>query len=195
VTFAAVPQTACPLTLNHSVLLSVLDGQKPRDGIDAGTNVGDALAEGLIRLDAAKGRRKVLILLSDGEHNVSRDGPDAPLKPLQTAQLAANLKVPVYAIDCGGEPGRAAPDEAKQRADGRHVLGAVAGLTGGRFFAANTATELQAVYREIDALEREPVETFRYRRHHDYGSWLAAAGAGLLGLVGLLERTRWRRLP
>src|SRR5438105_11635087 len=63
VTFAAVPQTACPLTLNHSVLLAVLDEQQPRQGIDAGANIGDALAEAEIRLDAAGQRRKVLILL------------------------------------------------------------------------------------------------------------------------------------
>ncbi len=54
-----------PLTHNHSVLMTVLDALRPKAGIDAGTNVGDALAEGLIRLDAAGPRRKVLILLSD----------------------------------------------------------------------------------------------------------------------------------
>lgn len=196
VTFAAVPEPAVPLTHNHSVLLTVLDALQPKAGIDAGTNVGDALAEGLIRLDAAGPRRKVLILLSDGEHNVHRDGPDAPLKPRQAAQLAANLGVPVYAIDAGGEPKPdATPDQAQQRADGRRVLEAVAALTGGRSFAADTADELRAVYREIDALERQPAETFRYRRYHEYYPWCAVAAVGLLGAAYLLEWTWWRRVP
>jgi Ca-activated chloride channel family protein len=196
VTFAAVPRTACPLTLNHSVLLAVLDGQRPREGIDAGTNVGDAVAEGLVRLEAAKNKRRVLVLLSDGEHNADRTGPDAPLKPRQAAQLAANLHVPVYAIDCGGEvPATASADEVARRADGRRSLEAVARLTGGRYFAAGDAGELLAAYGEIDALEREPVEAFRYRRYREFAPWLAATAVGLMGLLGVLERTRWRRVP
>jgi Ca-activated chloride channel family protein len=196
VAFAAVPETEVPLTHNHSVLLTVLDAQQAKAGIDAGTNVGDALAEGLIRLDAAGPRRKVLVLLSDGEHNIHRDNPDAPLKPRQAAQLAANLGVPVYAIDCGGEPKPdATPEELKQRADGRQVLEAVAALTGGRSFTAITADELLSVYREIDALEKQPDETFRYRRYHEYYPWCAVAAVGMLGTAYLLERTLWRRVP
>jgi Ca-activated chloride channel family protein len=196
VTFAAVPETAVPLTHNHTVLLAVLDSQKAKVGIDAGTNVGDALAEGLLRLDAAGPRRKVLILLSDGEHNIHRDGPDGPLKPRQAAQLAANLGVSVYAIDCGGDPKPdATPDEVQQRADGRRVLEAVAALTGGRSFTADTADDLTAVYQEIDALERQPDETYRYRRYHEFYPWCAVAAVGLLGVAYLLERTWWRRVP
>jgi Ca-activated chloride channel family protein len=196
VVFAAVPQTACPLTLNHSVLLKVLDEQQPRDGIDAGTNVGDALAEGVIRLDAAGQRRKVLILLSDGEHNVLRDGPNAPLKPFEAAHLAESLGIPVYTIDCGGPPpAGAAAAAVQQREDGRRVLEGTAELTGGRAFAANSGADLRAVYQVIDALERRPVESFQYRRHHEFYPHAAAAGLGLLAVVQLLERTRWRRIP
>lgn len=196
VTFAAVPTPACPLTLNHSVLLKILDGQQPREGIDAGTNVGDAIAEGLLRLEAAGRWRKVLILLSDGEHNVAREGPNAPLKPLAAARLAESLGVPVYTIDCGGAPKPdATADDVRQREDGRRVLEGVAELTGGRAFAANGGADLRAVHQAIDALERRPADSFQYRRYHEYGPWLAAAGLALLAAAQLLDRTRWRRLP
>src|SRR5262249_40066716 len=134
VTFAVLPQTACPLTFNHSVLLRVVDGLEPKAGLDAGTNVGDALAEGLIRLDRGAGDgRKVLILRSDGEHNVSRRGRAAPLKPRPAAQLAANLGVKVYTIDAGSEPPLGAPPEqVDQRRVGRETLQSVATMTGGR---------------------------------------------------------------
>ncbi|MGL6097422.1 MAG: vWA domain-containing protein, partial [Fimbriiglobus sp.] len=188
VTFAAVPRTACPLTMNHSVLLSVLDEQKPRDGIDSGTNVGDAIAEGLIRLDAAGPRKKVLVLLSDGEHNAG----GGSLKPRQAAQLAANLGIPVYAVDCGGA---GKPDAVEQRDAGRATLKSVANLTNGRYFPADDAGELRTAAREIDALTRTPAETFRYRRFHEYGGWFAVAGIGLLALGQTLELTRWRRVP
>ena len=193
VTFAAVPRTACPLTLNHSVLLEVLAEQTPQTGINAGTNVGDALAEGLIRLEVIGAKDKVLILLSDGEHN-TQGGPNGPLTPRQSAQLAANLGIPVYAIDCGGDPA-VAGDAAEQRSAGREVLEAVADMTDGRFFAADSEADLRAVYREIDTLERRPADTNQYRRYHDYGPWLGLAGFVILALLGLLERTRWRRFP
>lgn len=196
VAFAALPETACPLTLNHSVLLRVADGLEPRSGIDAGTNVGDAIAEGLIRLEKGAGdRRKVLILLSDGEHNISREGPSDPLKPKQAAQLAANLGIRVYTIDAGGEPTAAMPPEVlEQRRQGRETLQAVASLTGGRAFAATSGTELLAAYREISTLEKSEVQSYQYRRYYEYYPWFAAAALGLLLAAHLLERTRWRVL-
>ena len=192
VTFAVLPITACPLTLNHSVLLKVVDEQKPKAGIDAGTNIGDAIAEAMIRLEAAGSRPKVLIVLSDGEHNVFKDGPDGPLRPKQAAQLAANLKIKIYTIDAGGDPSPTAPaDEVQQRAAGREVMRAVASLTGGQTFAASSGPELLAAYKEIDALEKLPIESFQYRRYFEYYPWCAGLAALLLLLAHLLERTRW----
>jgi len=194
VAFAAVPETACPLTLNHSVLLRVADAQEPKTSLEAGTNVGDALAEAVIRLDRGAGdRRKVLILLSDGEHNVSRAGPADPLKPRQAAQLAANLGIKVYTIDAGGDPPPGAAG-ASRRA-GHETLRAVAAMTGGRAFAAADGGELLAAYREIDGLEKEPVVSNLYRRYHDDYPWCAAAALALLLATHLLESTRWRVVP
>jgi Ca-activated chloride channel family protein len=197
VTFAATPQTACPLTLNHSVLVRVLEAQKPREGVDAGTNIGDALALAVDRLDlAAKDRPKVLILLSDGEHNVFRDGPDATLMPRQSAQLAATLGVKIYTIDTGGElPETATPETRQQRLMGREILKAIATMTGGKEFNAASGAELLAAYREIDTLEKRPAASFQYRRYHEYYPWFAAAAFVLLALAHVLDQTRWRRLP
>lgn len=192
VTFAAVPHTTCPLTLNHSVLLKVLDEQQPLKGIHAGTNIGDALAEAAIRLLAAGDRPKVIVLLSDGEHNKSGD---SSLLPAQTADLAAKLGIPVHTIDCGGDGATTNPDEGRQRADGRAILEAVANLTGGRAFVADGGEDLRAVMKTIDGLERRPAKPFRYRRYHDYGPWCGWVAVALLILLGSLERTRWRTLP
>lgn len=197
VAFALVPQTECPLTLNHSVLLRVADGLESRAGLDTGTNVGDALAEGVIRLDRGGGdRRKVLILLSDGEHNISKEGDRNPLTPRQAAQLAANLGIRVYTIDAGGTPPPDAPPEAAaQREAGRAALKSVAEVTGGRTFAASNGADLLSAYREISLLEKSAVESFQYRRYHDHTPWAAGLAAALLALAHLLDRTRWRTLP
>ncbi len=202
IAFAAVPQTACPLTLNHSVLFKVVDDLASKAGPDAGTNIGDAVAEAVERLDAVKaGKRKVLILLSDGEHNVfkeddpgaKRPGIDRTMKPREAAQLAANLGVRVYTIDTGGDPPPgAAPDAAARRRDGREALRRVAEMTGGQSFAATSGSELLAAYREISALEKVPEKAPSYRRHFEYYAWCAAAALVLLLATHALERTRWR---
>ncbi len=197
VAFAAWPRTECPLTLNHSVLLGILSRFEPKGaGLDSGTNIGDAIAEGLIRLKPATGRRRVLIVLSDGEHNATGEGADAPLTPRQAAQLAANLGIPIYTIDCGGEPNANAPEEARrQRAAGRAVLDAVASMTGGRSFVASDAAAMQEVYQSIDALERAPTLSFQYRRYHRFAPALAVAALAALAALVFVERFVWRRLP
>jgi Ca-activated chloride channel family protein len=196
VAFAAVAETVCPLTLNHAVLLTVLDEQQPKSGVDAGTNIGDALGEGLVRLHqlekAGDRRKRVLVLLSDGEHNVA--GEDT-LRPPQSAQLATRLGIPVYTIDCGGAGEGGTAEERQQRADGRAVLEQVAELTGGRAFVANNPDELRDAFRQIDQLEKVPAEKFAYRRFRPLGPWCGMAAAAVVLLVGVLDRTAWRRLP
>ncbi|CAN5631197.1 VWA domain-containing protein [soil metagenome] len=196
VAFAAWPRTECPPTLNHSVLLRMLIQLSPRSGVDAGTNIGDALADGLLRLQASSAKRKVLILLSDGEHNATGTGADAPLTPRQAAQLAANLNIPVYAIDCGGDPEKViAADAKQQRQDGRTVLQSVADLTRGTLFVADDATQLQQTMKQIDSLERSTIESYQYRRYRDYGRWCGVAAVAVLIVLLLLEATTWRQVP
>jgi Ca-activated chloride channel family protein len=197
VSLAAWPRTECPLTLNHSVLLGMVDHLEAKTGgLDAGTNIGDAIAEGLIRLQAATELRRVVILLSDGEHNASREGPHAPLTPRQAAQLAANLGIPIYTIDCGGEPQADAPAELQQqRRDGRRVLDNIASMTQGRSFVANSGSELRQVYAAIDQLERRPIESAVYRRYHEYRGWCVAGAVASWLLLMVLEELLWRRWP
>jgi Ca-activated chloride channel family protein len=188
--FAARPETGCPLTLCHTVLLQMLEAEEPRSlPTESETNIGDALAWSLERLEATNGQRKVLILLSDGEHNV---GPPA-LKPRQAAQLAAKLHVPVYTIHAGGEP--AEPSERKTAAEGEQTMRAVAAMTGGRFFLAHDARTLLGVCDEIDRLERHPITSFRYRRYYELYPWFGSTALALLVGVSILDMTFWRRIP
>jgi Ca-activated chloride channel family protein len=193
VTFATRPENICPLTLSHSALLHLLDAEQPRSGPDEGqTNIGDAIAWGLHRLDSAGPRRRVVILLSDGEHNV----PPPALKPRQSAQLAANLGVPVYAIDAGGDaPGTETPAEGADRAAGERALQAVAKLTGGTYFRAHDTPGLLAVCRRIDRLERQEIQSFQYRRYYEGYPWCALGSFVFLVALYVLEWTAWRRLP
>jgi Ca-activated chloride channel family protein len=202
VTFATWPESPCPLTLSHSVLLQMLDAEKPRTlPTESRTNIGDAIAWGLHRLAAAPSPRKVLILLSDGEHNV----PPPALTPRQAAQLAASLRVPVYAIDAGPDLPPASPEgleldseaatAAKLRAAGVQTLQAIAQTTNGRYFRAPDTQSLLAVCRTIDVLERSEIRSFLYRRYYQGYHWAGLAALVLWVGLYLAERTIWRRLP
>jgi Ca-activated chloride channel homolog len=197
VALASIPETVCPLTLNHSVLLKVAEELQVANALKAGTNVGDALAMAIIRIDAVRGpKTKVIILLSDGEHIQSQDGPDAMLRPREAAQLAANLGYKVYTIDAGGDlPPTAAPDERAAREEGRQALRDVAEMTGGRSFDANNGAGMLAAYKEIDTLERSPVVTFQYRRYFERYWWCAGAALVMILTAHVLDRTRWRIVP
>jgi len=196
VTFANWPQPVCPPTLNHSVLLTILENVRPATARDTATNVGDGIAEGIIRLEKTPAKRKVLILLSDGEHNLDlSDQERQPLKPRQAASLAANLNIPIYTIDAGGDPPTDNPDAAKQRLAGRQINQSVAEMTGGKSFTANDGHQLLEVCRQIDAMERQPIVSHVYRRYHEYYPWLALAAVALAVLAFSLDQTVWRRVP
>jgi Ca-activated chloride channel family protein len=195
--FASVPEDLCPLTLSHDVLLRMLDEQQVKMVPDeSNTNIGGAIAWGLKRLDGAGTRRKVMILLSDGEHNV----PEA-IKPRQAAQLAHNLQVPVYTIDAGAdpapEPGAQAPDEklVESRANAKRTMEDVARITGGKYFDARDGQGLLRACQEIDRLEPQRIESFYYRRYYEGYPWFASASLVMLGGLLALDRTIWRRVP
>jgi Ca-activated chloride channel family protein len=201
VAFASHPETACPLTLSHSVLLRILDGLQPRSVPgESETNVSDALALGLHRLQAAGPRRKVLVLLSDGEHNYAR--PNSEWTPRQSAQIAASLRVPIYTLDAGGAgPSRregsadpaASPTVVREQAV--QTLEDLAHITGGKHFSVRDTASLLRACQAIDRLERTHIQSFQYRRYHEGYPWFALGAFLLIGLALGLERTVWRCLP
>jgi Ca-activated chloride channel family protein len=195
VTFATRPESACPLTLSHDVLLKLLAEEQPRRvPTEARTNIGDAIAWGLHRLKSAGGRRKVLILFTDGEHNV----PPPALKPRQAAQLAGNLGVPIYVIDAGSEgpPGKGLEDgSAVDRINAKNTLQEVAKITSGQYFQAQDTRGLVEVCARIDEMERQRIESFQYRRYYEGYPWLGLAAFVLFVSVLILEMTCWRKVP
>jgi Ca-activated chloride channel homolog len=195
VAFSAVSRTVCPLTLNHTVALRTLTDLKPKSGVDAGTNLGDAVAEALIRLEASNAKRRVIVLLSDGEHNTP-SAPEGPLKPADAANLAKSVGVVIHAIDCGGTLSPAAtPDDARQRLSGQAIMQMLALNTGGQSFTASDREQLGEVSQQLDQLERQPQTPYRYRRYHEDAHLWALAGVTCLALARLMSLTRWRIWP
>jgi Ca-activated chloride channel family protein len=191
VTFATRPDSPCPLTLSHSILLEMLDRERPRrvPG-ESQTNVSDAIVLGLHRLASAGPRRRVMILLSDGEHNLP--APPSGWTPRQAVQVAANLGVVIHTIDASGvasELGEPSP------ADGSRTLREVAAISRGKHFTARDTASLLGVCEEIDRMERAEIRSFQYRRYFDGYPWFGTASFVIWVLTQVLEVTLWRRLP
>jgi Ca-activated chloride channel family protein len=205
VTFGTRPEKTPAPTLSHSALLRLIDEQHALTDPDRSwTNLSDALVEGLERLRACPAKRKVLVLLTDGAHNVQQTA--SRWLPRETALIAASLDVPIYVIDAGSDSLDA--EEGGPRPVGENVNAAterrneavwtmqeLARISQGRYFTASDTSALVDACKAIDRLERVPIESFQYRRYHEAYPWLALAAFVTLALVLALEMTVWRRIP
>jgi Ca-activated chloride channel family protein len=192
VTFASYPDTAAPLTTSHGVLMKLLMQEPPRQPDEGQTNIGDAIAEGLTSLEAAGPRRKVIVLMTDGEHNFTGPATAPTWKPRPAAQRSKDLGVPIYTIDASGDGPSTDP---ASRAAARESLKEIAALTGGDYFHARDADALLRACKSIDQLERRPIETSQYRRFRDLQSWFGLGAFGFIVFGSLLTATVGRRLP
>jgi Ca-activated chloride channel family protein len=197
IAFAGRSELVSPLTLDYEGLAALIDGVD-FGMLPDGTAVGAAIAQGAQRLRSAKGKSRVMILLTDGINNAGA------VDPVTAARLAAAVGVRVYAVGAGtqGE----APYPIDDPVMGRHyvwvrsdvdepTLRAVADITHGRYFRATSSELLAQVYREIDAMEPSQIEMRSYTQWADLGPALLTAGLALLGLDVLLGALLFRRYP
>ena len=131
----------------------------------------------------------MLVFLTDGESNV----PDR-LTPRQAAQLAANLSIPIYAIDASPESANdAKPEEIEERRK-RAMMQTIAKMTEGHYFALRMPMASCARTRaSIAGADR--ILSFQYRRYHEGFVWFALAALACWIALIVLESTWWRKLP
>jgi Ca-activated chloride channel family protein len=203
ITFARDPDVVCPATLDHATALDALERIQLAPPV--GTNIGDALAWALDRLRHDPAHEKIVILLSDGSHNVKEGMP-----PIEAAQLAADLKVRVYTIGAvGNQFGKARrPNLAElvRQAQGQShqssedsvdepMMQKIAERTGGRYYRATDTNGLTSIYQDIDRLEKTQMDK---TVGVSYREWFLAALAPaivMLVLEQLLAATRLLRVP
>jgi Ca-activated chloride channel family protein len=197
VVFAADSYTQCPVTVDHDVLLELLDDVTFGD-IKDGTAIGMALANSLARLKDVPAPSKVVILLTDGRNNAGS------VDPLTAASMARALSVRVYTIGVGSEG--EAPFPVDDPVFGRRyvqvpadvddmTLAAIADSTGGLYFRATDPEALAIIFTKIDEMERRPVEMAEYVSRRDLGVWAVWPALGFLALQGLLSLSWLRRIP
>ncbi|MEP6871754.1 MAG: VWA domain-containing protein [Anaerolineaceae bacterium] len=145
-----------------------------------GTGIGVGLGSALNMLRDSTAASRIVILLTDGEHNADSISPE------DAAHLATALKIRVYTVGVvsTNSTGRADIDEK--------LLQTIADRTGGKYFKANNPQALADVYSEIGKLETSRVGRERFERFTQLAPWFAGAAAALL-LADLTLRGTWLR--
>ncbi len=175
-----------PLTLDHEALDTII-ADLGADLLPDGTGIGVGIASALSMLEDSSASSRIVILLTDGRHNVDS------LSPAEAAEIAAALRIRVYTIGVVEEGDR--PQGFSPTTIDAELLTFIAEHTGARYFEAATAEDLAEVYDEIASLETSRVGGETFARHGELGLWLVAAGAVLLLGELTLGRTWLRRTP
>ncbi|MDP2272988.1 MAG: VWA domain-containing protein [Archangium sp.] len=158
VVFSGAAYTQAPLTLDYGVLKEVIKQLRTRV-LEDGTAIGDAVATALNRLRDSEAKSRVVVLITDGDNNAGR------VSPLDAAEAARALKIPVYSILVG--KGGKVPFPAGQDIFGQtawrdveipinpELLTQMANMTGGEFFRATDRETLkEGLQKVLDSLER-----------------------------------------
>jgi Ca-activated chloride channel homolog len=200
VVFAGAAYTQAPLTLDYGVLREVVKQLRTRV-LEDGTAIGDALATSLNRLRDSEAKSRVVVLITDGDNNAGK------ISPLDAANMAKSLKIPVYTILVG--KGGKVPFPQGQDLFGNVVwrdteipinpelLQDIASITGGEYYRATDPETLkQGLQKVLDSLERSKLmeggASATYRE--DYHPYLLLA-FGLAALELLLRATFLRVFP
>ena len=193
--FSGVSFLLAPPTDDPAPIIDRLLRIEP-DKIGSGTAIGDALAAATARLPQRQPQQigeSAVILLTDGKSNRGR------ITPITAARAAAALNVRVYTIGFGSLAGAFLPAVAGNQPEkvvlDEEPLLKIAELTGGRYFRATDATELEQVYQQIDSLEKTDLEIRQQLEHEPLQPLLLRLAALLLTLELILFRIGLRRGP
>lgn len=195
--FAGESFTQCPLTIDHTVMLNMLNSVKcdiaAQGIIEDGTAIGMGIANAVTRLKESKAKSKVIILLTDGSNN------SGEISPEMAADIAKQFGIRVYTIGVG-KNGEAPYPYGGQIINvpveiDENTLTKIADITDGGYYRATSNNKLKEVYEQIDKLERTKLSVKEFSsREEEYPVFALIAFAALL-VEMLLRNTILKRIP
>lgn len=159
--FADTAYVQAPLTYDRDTVSTLLS-EAVIGLVGEQTAIGDAIGLAVKRFDEREESNNVLILLTDGQNTAGN------ITPEQAKELAISKGVKVYTIGVGADKmliqsffGSRQINPSQELDEG--MLTDIATSTGGQYFRARNAQELQAIYQQLDALEPIEGETRKMR--------------------------------
>lgn len=159
---------ASPITYEKNIIVEMISYLN-QGMAGQNTAIGEAIAMSVRAFKHSKAKSKIIVLLTDGEHN------SGEISPKDALVLAKQENIKIYTIAMGNK-GEA--DEA--------LLKKIADESNGEFFYATNAKELREIYEKIDELESSNIKSRDYLlKEYNYYLFLIMA---LLLLLYLLKR-------
>ncbi len=199
--FAGEAFTQCPMTVDHAVLINMLQGLQcdmtQKGMIEDGTAIGMGLASAVARLKDSKAKSKVVILLTDGSNN------RGDISPLTAAEIAKSFGIRIYTIGVGTNglarypmpvDGGIQYIQVPVEIDTK-TLQSIASKTDGEFYRARDTKSLHEVYKEIDRLEKTKLNVKKFSKRYEAFVTFVGLAALMLLLELLLRTTILKRIP
>ena len=175
---------ASPLSFDLDAIRIILDsagiGMAGRS-----TAIGDALGLAIKTIRNDTSDPKAIVLLSDGTNNSGSAEPES------AASFARDLGIRIHSVAMGSDDSEASPSgyATANSADlDEATLEAIANDSGGKFFRARSSAELNAVYEEIDKLERSESDAPPVVLQQDLRHWPLLFMLGLLTILAMRRR-------
>lgn len=196
VVFAGESFTLCPLTVDHEVILQMLEATGIGQ-LEDGTAIGLGLATAINTLRGSDNKSKVIILLTDGSNNAG------DITPSMAAELAQQYGIRIYTVAAGTNgvakfPVQTASGIEYVEADvqiDEGTLRHIAQQTGGKYYRATDETKLHEIYKEIDSLEKSRLTSRSVSAYEERYMLFALLAIVLLGAAFLLRTTLLRANP
>ena len=190
VVYAGESFTQTPITSDKRIVKSTINRLK-WGLLDGGTAIGMGLGSAVNRLKDSKAKSKVIILLTDGVNN------SGSIDPKTATELAKSLGIKVYTIGLGTNGNAPMPVAKDLRGQliyrnvpveiDEKLLKYIAKETGGKYFRATNNRSLNAIYDEINKLEKTKIEEFKYTNYEEKFRFFVLL-AGVLILFEMLLR-------
>lgn len=195
--FSGESFTQVPITTDHKIVQSQL-GKIKNGLLEDGTAIGMGIGTGVNRLKDSKAKSKVIILMTDGVNNAGL------IDPIIATEAALQYDVKIYTIGIGTKGKAYMP--AYKMPDGsvkydympveidEDLLTKIADMTGGNYYRATDKKSLEAIYEEIDTLEKTEIESSQSVRVAELFYPFAALALLLLFAEQFLKHTILRTL-
>lgn len=161
---------ASPVTYEKE-MISEMIGYLSHGMAGNNTAIGEGIMQSIRALKDSPAKNKVIILLTDGEHN---SGSISPKEAIKTVKEKGTR---LYTIGIG-----------KKGEFDSALLRHLAKEGNGRYFTASNASELKKVYESIDELERSSIKSAKNRHIEHYYQYAAAAALLIILYLGWKRR-------
>lgn len=197
VVFSGDAYLHCPLTVDHSVVLDLVDELDFDTVEEEGTAIGEAIALAASRMLESGAKSRIIILLTDGMNNRGSIDPET------AAALCAGAGIRVYPVGIGREGRVPYPSGGGIFRSARYLINhfdekalrTVADVTEGKFYRAESGGVLWDHVRDIDRLEKSDIKTKVFHEFHDGFQFFLAAAMALFFLEILLRSAFYRKVP